>query len=356
MLVATQRAVPLHAGIPRRRAGRCRRIAPCLRRWRSAPCGRGKTWLWIVQGMIGNSSPAASSAAPARPGFQPAARPTRISASTAKTTPTSRYSGRNIAVAPSSSPGSSHLHLSRGWRRGRGHCGRATVRPRPPSPYATRAPIRPYRIRCPEEGEDRGGQGEDRGRLAVEGAGRVDERGVDGYRESSEESGRPAVDPPAEQVDDDDRGQAEQQLDDPRGPFARPTGRVEVGGVEQRRPRRPVAGVFEGRARRSFLPYRGPWRARSRRGRRRPEWAAARPLGKRAGRSRSRGSPRAGSGSCGRGAPEESAATLRLGRPSLRRLSRRCGRERIRLSPHWGGVNVGCARGPLVGADGSGAG
>jgi hypothetical protein len=100
-------------------------------------------------------------------------------------------------------------------------------------------------VGCPEEAEDCRREGEDRRRLAEQRAGRVDERRVDGDAERAEQPGRPAVDPPAEQVDDDDRRQAEQQLDDPRRPFAGAAGRVEGGGVEQRCARRPVAGVAE---------------------------------------------------------------------------------------------------------------
>ena len=73
----------------------------------------------------------------------------------------------------------------------------------------------------------------------------MDERRVDRDPEGGEQPRRAAAEPPAEKEDDEDRGDAEQRLDDPRRPFPRPAGRVEGGGVEQRRARRPVAGVLE---------------------------------------------------------------------------------------------------------------
>ena len=168
-----------------------------------------------VQGTIGIARPASEQrrARQARAASPARGRPGSPRAAT-KATPTSRYSGRAIAVTPNSRPGQ--------------------------QPGAQSLPL------CrPEERQDRGGQGEDRQRLAVEGAGGVDEGRVDGDREGGDQARRPAGDPPPEQEDDDDRRHAEQQLDDPRRPFAGAAGRVEGGGVEQRRPRRPVAGVFE---------------------------------------------------------------------------------------------------------------
>lgn len=76
----------------------------------------------------------------------------------------------------------------------------------------------------------------------------MDERWIDRHREGGHEAGGAAGDPAAEEVDGDDRRQAEQQLDYPGGAFAGAGGRVEAGGVEQRCAGRPVAGVAEGRA------------------------------------------------------------------------------------------------------------
>ncbi len=160
----------------------------------------------IVQGTIGRSSAATSSAAPARPGT-----PAALAADP--------YQGEH-------GEGGADQQVLRADQRGQAE-EEAGQQPGSRALLLTR----------PEEGEHRRRQGEDRRRLAVEGAGRVDEGWVDGDREGGEQAGRAAVDPLAEQVDDDDRGHPEQQLDDPRRPFAGAPGRVEAGRVEQRRPR-----------------------------------------------------------------------------------------------------------------------
>ena len=86
--------------------------------------------LWIVQGTIGTSRPATSRPAPASPGFQPRAIPTRIAARTTKAAPTKRYSGRSIAVRPNSSPGSSQARkrsCSRAQRKASTAAGRVKI-------------------------------------------------------------------------------------------------------------------------------------------------------------------------------------------------------------------------------------
>ena len=123
----------------------------------------------------------------------------------------------------------------------------------------------------------------------------------------------------AEEVDDDNRRQAEQQLDYARRPFAGARRCVEARRVEQRRARRPVAWVLEGLARRSCLLCRATWRARSRRGHRRPASATAPPPGRPAARSRAAGSPRARSASCGRGARAARVPSSRLAAASRSR-------------------------------------
>ncbi len=103
----------------------------------------------------------------------------------------------------------------------------------PPGPGTTRRGVGEA-VRGPEERQHRGGQRQHRRRLAVEGADRVDERWIDRDAKGGEQPGGPAGDAAAEQVDDEDRAQAEQQLDDAGGAFAGARGGVEAGGVEQR--------------------------------------------------------------------------------------------------------------------------
>ena len=206
---------------------------------RSARRGRGRRRCGPSRGRSGAGG--RRRAAQRRPG--PAASrapwPTRNAASTTKATPTAQVLGPDQRGQPEEEAGQE------------------------PGPQ-------PLLLARPEEGEDGGRQGEDRRRLAEEGAGRVDEGRVDGDAEGGDQPGRAAGDPPPEQEDDDDRRQPEQQLDDPRRPFARAAGRVEGAGVEQRRARRPVAGVVGIPGRRSCLPRTATSRGRSRRGRRRP--------------------------------------------------------------------------------------
>ncbi len=166
-------------------------------------------------------------------------------------------------------------------------------------PPGARASASPFRLGGPEKGRTARGEGEGRRRLAEQRAGRVDERRVDGDATAPQpRPAGPTGDPPAEQEDDDDRGHPEQQLDDARRPFARAARRVEGGGVEQRRTRGPVAGVAESRAAVGAFRVEGLREVVVGVGVVAGGGAAARRRGRRAGRSRSRGSPPAGSASC----------------------------------------------------------
>ena len=104
-VVALGRGSPSPAGIRRRRAGRCRRRAPCRRRSRSARRGRGRRRCGSSR--AGSAGQGDEQQARRRRGraASRAPRQTRIAARTTKAAPTSRYSGRNIAVRPKRKPG-----------------------------------------------------------------------------------------------------------------------------------------------------------------------------------------------------------------------------------------------------------
>ena len=163
---------------------------------------------WSAQGAIGSAKAAASTSA--RTG------PRLISASSAKASPNSRYSGRTSALSPIRTPGAS---------------------PRPPRAAVER----------PQEGQHGAGHGHLGDRLAQQTAGVEDEGRVGGGQQRGEQPGRRALQPAPEQEADHDRDEAEQRDRQPPERGVHAARDVVDAGVEQRRARRPVVrGVRAG--------------------------------------------------------------------------------------------------------------